>query len=86
MANVFISHTGADIGWARKIHGWLSEDRHEVFLDVHEDDGVPVGVDWERLLFEWLHEADAMVCVMSPAYLQSVCGDWWARTEVGTTG
>ena len=79
MANVFISHTGADIGSARKIHGWLSEDGHSVFLDVDQHDGVPVGVDWERLLFDRLHEADAMVCVISRAYLQSV----WCAAEIG---
>ena len=54
MANVFISHTGADIGWARQIHGWLSEDGHSVFLDVDQHDGVPVGVEWRRLLYERL--------------------------------
>ncbi|AGB26727.1 WD40 repeat-containing protein (plasmid) [Mycobacterium sp. JS623] len=79
MANVFISHTGADIVWARQIHKWLSEDRHDVFLDVDQHDGVPVGVDWERLLFERLHEADAMVCILSPAYLESV----WCAAEIG---
>ena len=33
VANVFISHTGADIGWAQQIHQWLLEDAHKVFLD-----------------------------------------------------
>lgn len=79
MANVFISHTGADIGWARQIHGWLSEVGHSVFLDVDQHDGVPVGIDWRRLLFDRLHGADAMVCVTSPAYLQSV----WCAAEIG---
>ena len=79
VANVFISHTGADIGWARQIHGWLSEVGHSVFLDVDQHDGVPVGIDWRRLLFDRLHGADAMVCVTSPAYLQSV----WCAAEIG---
>lgn len=79
MANVFISHTGADIGWAREIHGWLSEDGHDVFLDVDRHGGVPVGVEWERLLYERLRSADAMVCVVSPAYFESV----WCVAEIG---
>ena len=77
VANVFISHTGADIGWAREIHGWLSEDGHQVFLDVDRHDGVPVGVEWERLLYERLRLADAVVCVVSPAYFESV----WCAAE-----
>ena len=40
MANVFISHTSADIGWAEQIHQWLCEDGHKVFLDSDQDDGV----------------------------------------------
>ena len=79
MANVFISHTGADIGWAREIHRWLSEDGHQVFLDVDRHDGVPVGVEWERLLYERLRWADAVVCVVSPAYFESV----WCAAEIG---
>jgi WD40 repeat protein len=79
VANVFISHTGADIGWAREIHGWLSEDGHQVFLDVDRHDGVPVGVEWERLLYERLRSADAVVCVVSPAYFESV----WCAAEIG---
>ena len=79
MANVFISHTGADIGWARELHGWLSEDGHQVFLDVDRHDGVQVGVEWERLLYERLRLADAVVCVVSPAYFESV----WCVAEIG---
>jgi hypothetical protein len=74
LANVFISHTGADIGWAREIHGWLSDDGHQVFLDVDRHDGVQVGVEWERLLYERLRWADAVVCVWSRRRISSRCG------------
>ena len=50
MANVFISHAGADSGWAEQVHGWLKEDGHEVFLDRDRNDGVLPGEEWERLL------------------------------------
>ena len=43
MANVFISHTGADIGWAEQIRQWLLEDGHKVFLDSDQGDGVVQG-------------------------------------------
>jgi WD40 repeat protein len=79
VANVFISHTGADAEWAEQICRWLREDGHGVFLDVDKRDGVSPGDDWEALLYERLHWADAVVCVVSPAYLQSV----WCAAEIG---
>ena len=47
MANVFISHAGADSGWAKQVHGWLKEDGHEVFLDRDRNDGVLPGEEWK---------------------------------------
>jgi WD40 repeat protein len=79
MANVFISHTGADAEWAEQVCRWLREDAHNVFLDVDKRDGVSPGEDWEALLYERLRWADAVVCVVSPAYLQSV----WCAAEIG---
>ena len=79
MANVFISHSSADGVWADKIYGWLKEDRHEVFLDRDQHDGIIVGDDWERRLYEQLRRADAVVCVVSDAYVESV----WCAGEIG---
>ena len=79
MANVFISHAGADSGWAKQVHGWLKEDGHEVFLDRDRDDGVLPGEEWERLLYSQLREADAVVCVVTASYLKSV----WCAAEIG---
>jgi hypothetical protein len=70
-ANVFISHTGADAEWAEEICRWLLDDDHNVFLDVDKRDGVSPGDDWEPLLYERLRWADAVVCVVTPSYLQS---------------
>ena len=72
MANVFISHAGADSGWAKQVHGWLKEDGHEVFLDRDRNDGVLPGEEWERLLYSQLREADAVVCVVTASYVKSV--------------
>ena len=79
MANVFISHAGADSGWAEQVHGWLKEDGHEVFLDRDRNDGVLPGEEWERLLYSQLREADAVVCVVTASYLKSV----WCAAEIG---
>ena len=79
MANVFISHTGADIGWAEQIHQWLLEDAHKVFLDSDQGDGVRAGEEWRPRLYERLRWADAVICVVTPAYLESA----WCAAEIG---
>ncbi|MFE9578041.1 TIR domain-containing protein [Nocardia sp. NPDC006044] len=79
MAKVFISHARRDHEWAHEIRGWLVADGHEVFLDLHPVDGLIVGEEWERELYRRLRWADAVVCVVTRAYLASV----WCAAEVG---
>jgi WD40 repeat protein len=79
VANVFISHAGADVGWADEIHQWLAEDRHKIFLDSNIDDGVAAGEEWRPRLYERLRWADAVICVVTPAYLASP----WCAAEIG---
>ncbi|MFC9437720.1 TIR domain-containing protein [Nocardia sp. NPDC057030] len=79
MARVFISHARVDHEWASEIRGWLVADGHEVFLDLHPVDGLIVGEEWERELYRRLRWADAVVCVVTRAYLASV----WCAAEVG---
>ena len=79
MANVFLSHSSADIGCAREIYRWLKEDHHEVFLDQHDQYGIPAGDDWRQRLNERLRWADAVVCVVTPSYMKSA----WCAAEVG---
>ncbi|CRZ16822.1 nSTAND1 domain-containing NTPase [Mycolicibacterium neworleansense] len=81
MANIFISHSSAasDSEWTDRIHGWMREDGHAVFLDHDRRDGIPVGDEWETRLYERLRWADAVVCVVTPAYLSSV----WCAAEIG---
>jgi WD40 repeat protein len=81
MANVFISHSSADNDWAGKIYVWLEEDGHELFLDRDVTDGIVVGDDWERRLYERLRWADAVVCVVSEPYVESV----WCAAEIGAS-
>lgn len=79
MARVFISHAGADTAAAQQLHEWLDEDGHDTFLDRHRDDGILPGEDWENRLYKELRKADAVVCVVTDAYLTSV----WCAAEIG---
>ena len=79
VANVFISHTDVDAGWADRICQWLAHDGHAVFLDHDLHDGVAAGEDWEARLYERLRWADVVVCVVTPAYAGSV----WCAAEIG---
>ncbi|MGH3874897.1 MAG: TIR domain-containing protein, partial [Pseudonocardiaceae bacterium] len=67
---VFLSHASQDLPLVRKVHQWLVEDGHEVFLDGH--DGATIGEDWKQQLYERLRWADVVVCIVSPASLKSV--------------
>ncbi|MGH3806585.1 MAG: toll/interleukin-1 receptor domain-containing protein, partial [Pseudonocardiaceae bacterium] len=79
MARVFVSHASEDGECAAELHGWLVSEGHEVFLDRDLRDGLRVGDEWERRLHERLRWADAVVCVVTSAYLAST----WCSVEVG---
>jgi TIR domain/AAA ATPase domain/WD domain, G-beta repeat len=79
MARVFISHASEDRALADEVHGWLTHDGHEVFLDYHPDEGIAVGDEWEQRLYERLRWADAVVCLVTSSYLAST----WCAAEVG---
>jgi WD40 repeat protein len=79
VANVFISHSSADIGWAEQIHRWVSEDGHKAFLDSDKDDGIVAGDEWRARLYERLRWAGAVICVVTPPYLASP----WCAAEIG---
>ena len=79
MARVFISHAGADIGLAEKVHRWLIDDGHDAFLDRDVNDGILPGEVWEERLYKELRKADAVVCITTQAYLSSV----WCAAEIG---
>jgi len=79
VANVFISHAGADLGWADEIRQWLSEDGHQVFLDSDKEYGIAAGDEWRPRLYERLRWADAVICVVTPPYLTSP----WCAAEIG---
>ncbi|NEM07796.1 TIR domain-containing protein [Geodermatophilus normandii] len=77
MAKVFISHASVDAGLADDVYRWLGK-RHQVFLDQHPEDGLLPGDQWDARLHKQLRGADAMVCVLTSAYLTSV----WCTAEL----
>jgi len=79
VATVFISHAGVDTATARLVERWLVEDRHSVRLDRSLDGGIAVGDAWRQRLNDWLREADAMVCIVTAAYVASP----WCAYEIG---
>ena len=78
MARVFLSHASEDHVAAAKLHQWLLQDGHEVFLDQDLGDGIALGDEWEQRLYERLRWADAVVCLITGSYRTST----WCTAEV----
>ncbi len=78
VARVFVSHASEDLALACELHQWLVTSGHEVFLARDGRDGIALGEAWREHLRERLRWADAMVCLVSPAYLAST----WCTAEV----
>src|SRR3954469_7168878 len=79
MARVFVSHSSKDAALAAEVHRWLVDDGHEAFLDQDLADGILAGEEWQQRLHERLRWADAVVCVLTSAYVASP----WCSAEVG---
>jgi WD40 repeat protein len=79
VARIFVSHSSADTQLACRIHAGLVEGGHEAFLDRDLRDGILVGDEWEQRLHERLRWADAVVCVVTAAYI----GSPWCSAEIG---
>jgi WD40 repeat protein len=79
VARVFLSHASEDRALADEVLSWLTEAGHEVFLDRNLQSGLVVGEAWEARLFERLRWADAVVALVTAAYVASP----WCAAEVG---
>ena len=69
MARVFVSYASADRECAGRLHQWLVAAGHEVFLAQDLRDGIVGGEHWRSRLHERLRWADAVVCVLTSAYI-----------------
>jgi energy-coupling factor transporter ATP-binding protein EcfA2 len=78
MIKVFVSYAGKDRERADELHQWLINKGHEVFLAHDLRDGVVGGEQWRLRLYERLRWADAVVCVLTRAYVAST----WCTAEV----
>jgi WD40 repeat protein len=78
MAKVFLSHSSKDATLADAIHTALANLHHKTFLDHDPGDGIEPGADWEGTLYEQLQWADALVCIVTRNYIQSL----WCSIEV----
>ncbi|MFD7657425.1 TIR domain-containing protein [Actinosynnema sp. NPDC059797] len=79
MARVFISHATADLEVAREVRDWLAADGHDPFLAAHLGGGIAVGEDWKQRLYAELRRSDAVLCVVTGAFVASN----WCAAEVG---
>ena len=79
MATVFVSHASTDGGLADEVCFWLQSEGHVPFLDRDPHHGLALGEPWEERLYRELRAADAMICLITRAYLASM----WCHTEVG---
>ena len=76
MARIFISHSSRDNAHAIAFAEWLSEQGwNDYFLDVdrHPDRAIAPGERWERALVEAAHRCQAVIFLVSEAWLAS---DW----------
>jgi TIR domain len=78
VVRVFVSHASVDRALADQLHRWLVEAGHRVFLALDLRDGIVLGEEWERRLHEELRRADAVVCVVTSAFLASR----WCTAEI----
>ncbi|MGH3709056.1 MAG: TIR domain-containing protein [Pseudonocardiaceae bacterium] len=79
MTKVFLSHASQDSEYAAELQEWLVGEGHEVFLDRDPQKGIRVGEHWQQRLHERLRWTDAVLCVVTSAYLAST----WCSAEAG---
>src|SRR5687768_359354 len=71
MADVFISYSRKDQEFARRLHGALTAQGHDVWVDWED---IPLTAEWLKEIYRGIEEAGAFVFVISPDSLASeVC-------------
>jgi energy-coupling factor transporter ATP-binding protein EcfA2 len=78
VARVFLSYVSEDRQCAGQLHQWLVAEGHEVFWDQDLGNGIAVGEEWDKRLHERLRWADAVVCVITSASVNST----WCTAEI----
>lgn len=75
-----MSHSSADSAKAVALHGWLERAgwKDETFLDLDPKRGIVAGERWQQRLHEEAHRCEAVLFLLSKAWLQSE----WCRREL----
>ncbi len=77
MGRIFLSHSSADNAAAIALSRWLDgEGWNDHFLDLDPERGIAAGERWERALNEAAHRCQAVVFLVSRAWLSS---NWCQR-------
>ncbi|GAA4536452.1 TIR domain-containing protein [Mycobacterium paraffinicum] len=79
MARIFLSHSSVDNASAVAMRDWLAaEGWDDVFLDLDPDRGLVAGERWERGLVDAASRCEAVLFLISRAWLQS----GWCHKEL----
>ena len=79
---MFISHASADNAAAAALHAWLREQGFDdVFLDIDAKRGLVPGERWQEALKAATNRCEAVLCLISPAWLASK----WCNAELLTS-
>src|ERR1700736_5640878 len=80
MSRIFLSHSSTNNAEAVALRDWLADNgwKDEVFLDLDPQRGIAAGERWERALHEGASRCEAVLFLVSKAWLASV----WCRKEL----
>jgi hypothetical protein len=72
VSRIFLSHSSTNNAEAVALRDWLRRDGwDDVFLDIDPDRGIAAGQRWERALNEAAHRCEAVLFLVSRAWLAS---------------
>jgi formylglycine-generating enzyme required for sulfatase activity len=80
MSHIFLSHSSTNNAEAVALRDWLAGNgwKDEIFLDLDPQRGIAAGERWERALHEAASRCEAVLFLVSKAWLASV----WCRKEL----
>ena len=80
MPRIFLSHSSVNNAEAVALRDWLEREgwKDEIFLDLDPQRGIAAGERWERKLHEAASRCEAVLFLVSKAWLASV----WCRKEL----
>jgi tetratricopeptide (TPR) repeat protein len=73
MSRIFLSHSSGNNAEAIALRDWLADNgwKDEIFLDLDPDRGIAAGQRWERALHEAANRCEAVLFLVSKAWLSS---------------